>query len=217
MPKAVSKDWMRAVRFGVARPLGEVPAVERLGQAEFHLLQLRRRLPPLDVRHRFRARGDGRALMAARQEVRSPDLSARVGQMRRQHDERRQVPVHRPQPMAHPGADARPGEGHRAGMDAERGLEMVRVIVAHRADQAQIVGALGDVREKLADPQARLAALLEFPLRPLEVLLHHAVVRREGFQHLLRHLERTCCGRRTASACSRTSRRATRRRSCSGR
>ena len=81
------------------------------------------------------------------------------------------------------------GEGDRAGVHAERGLEVVGVIVAHRTDEAQVVGTFGDVRKKLADPQARLAALLEFPLRPLEIFLDHAVVRREGLQHLLRHLE----------------------------
>ena len=76
---------------------------------------------------------------------------------------------------------------HRAGVDAERGLKVVRVIVAHRTDEAQVVGALGDVRKEIADPQPRLAALLERPLRPFEIFLHHAIVRRERFEHALRH------------------------------
>ena len=130
---------------------------------------------------------DARPLVAAGQEVGRPDLPAGVGQVRREHDERRQVLVHRPQAVAHPRADARPGERHRAGVDAERGLEVVGVVVAHRADQAQVVGTLGDVREQLADPQAGLAALLELPLRPLEVLL-----RRPG-----------CSGRTPRASCCR--------------
>ena len=43
-------------------------------------------------------------------------------------------------------------------MDAEGGLEVVRVVAAHRADEADVVHAFADVGEQVADFGAAFAA-----------------------------------------------------------
>ena len=53
-------------------------------------------------------------------------------------------------------------------MHAERAFVVVRVVRSQRADDAQVVGHVADVREQVADLGAARAAGRELPVRPLE-------------------------------------------------
>ena len=55
-------------------------------------------------------------------------------------------------------------------MNAERGLEVIAVVVLHGADDAQVVNALTDVRQKIADLGAGLPVRPEVPLGSREIL-----------------------------------------------
>ena len=172
----------------VVAAAGEVAAVEGLRDAEFHFLHLGIGDAAADIRHGIGAGDDVAALMAAGQKVARPELRAAIRQGGRDDHEAGQVRVFRPEAVADPRAHARAREGHRAGVDAERGLRVVGVVGEHGADEAEIVGALGDLGKQLADPQAGLPALLEFPVGLFEKLHLAPVLLREGVEHFLRHL-----------------------------
>ena len=106
--------------------------------------------------------------MRTGQEVAAPHLPPGIRRVRRNHDERRQVAIERAQPVAHPRADARPSESERARVNSQRRLVMIRVIRFHRANDAKIIDALGDMRKQRADFRAAFAVRRELPLRPLE-------------------------------------------------
>ena len=84
-------------------PAGEqMTAIERGAEAELHLLQLCVGHQGLDVGHGLGAGHHTCALMTARQEIRRPQLSARVWQCRRYDHETRQVRIHGSEPVADP-------------------------------------------------------------------------------------------------------------------
>ncbi len=159
---------MRARSTGSLSERSRWPLVQ-LGQGgQLALLEAEFGHPRPDVAERLGAGDNQRPLMAARQEVRRPHLAARVGRVRGQDQERRQIAVERAQPVADPGTDARPGKVERAGVHAQGGVVMVGVVAVHRADDADVVHAAGDVGKQLADLGAALAVRLEAPLRFLE-------------------------------------------------
>ena len=80
-------------------------------------------------------------------------------------DEAGQVLVLGPEPVEHPRPDARPRlAGVAAVHQHQRGF-MVRHVGVHRPDHADVVDALGRLREQLADLDAALAVLLELERR----------------------------------------------------
>ena len=140
----------------------------QLGEGVEFLPLLNGRHPRFHVRHRFRGRHHGGALMSAWQEVRGPHLTPGIRAVRRDHHERRQVLVRAAEPVTHPRTEARPGDRERASVHAERSVVVVRVARVHRSNQGDVVGHPGHVREEFADFRARFAAFLELPLRLLE-------------------------------------------------
>ena len=100
------------------------------------------------------------ALIGRRQIAAAPgrraalESAARIGQ----HDERRQVAVLAPQAISHPTADARPAHQDAAGVHLIDRLRMIHAVAVQAADHAQLVGMFGDLRQEVADLQARLAA-----------------------------------------------------------
>src|SRR6202043_276415 len=82
-----------------------------------------------------------------------------------------EIAVDRTEAVADPGADARPGERDRPGVHHQRRFVVVRVIRLEGADNAQIIDALGALREQLADLDAALAARFEVPLRLFEIAI----------------------------------------------
>jgi hypothetical protein len=152
--------------------------IELRQESQLHLLLFGLLEAAVNVGYRFGAGDDPDALVAAGQEVRSPDLRPGVGEIRRQNDERREVLIHRAEAVADPGTEARPREREGAGVDLEGGLEVIAMIAAHRIDQAKVVGHLGDVRKEVADVEAGLTARPEFPVRFVEVTLIDLLVLR---------------------------------------
>ena len=61
-------------------------------------------------------------------------------------------------------------------MEAQRRFEMIAVVAAHRADDAQVIGTVGHVREQIADHQPALAARAELPQRALDELAGPALL-----------------------------------------
>src|SRR5207248_1711894 len=100
-------------------------------QSKLQRLNLCRRRPAIQVCDRFLASEDPRALMAAREKIRAPNLASCVRQFRREHDERGEILVFRAQTIAHPRTQTGPRDGDRTGMNAERGLKMILVIAMH--------------------------------------------------------------------------------------
>ena len=74
-----------------------------------------------------------------------------------EHDESRQVVVERAEPVVHPGTDGRkcPFEHVPAGVELEL-RPMIVVRRPHRADDGNVVDTAGDVREPIANLDARL-------------------------------------------------------------
>jgi hypothetical protein len=58
-----------------------------------------------------------------------------------------QILIFGAEPVGYPATDARPLKGDAAGVDAERRLKMIVMIAPHGADDAEVVGAFGDVGE----------------------------------------------------------------------
>ena len=148
----------------VGAALGQVLAVELLQQVE---------LPPLRVRGRataFCRYGiifcgsrfgvvDVRALILGRQEAAGPQLREPHRPAGAEHDVARQVLVLGAQAVQEPRAHAGPRRRDRAVVHHEQGRPVVRVVGVQRADDAQVVGMLGQVRQQLADRQAACAVL----------------------------------------------------------
>ena len=105
---------------------------------------------------------DRGALHRARQKAGGPVLRAAVRERGLDGDVARQIAVFRAKSVEHPGTHARPGEGDRAGEGLQQRGAVVHALADHGADDAEIVGALADVREQVADRQAALAAFLNF-------------------------------------------------------
>ena len=83
--------------------------------------------------------------------------SPRVGQ----HDVGRQVLVLGAQAVGHPRPEARPAGDDQAGVHHPERLLVVAVLGEHRADDGDLVGVAGDVRQRLGELQAGLAVLGE--------------------------------------------------------
>ncbi len=101
--------------------------------------------------------------MAAGEEIGAPDLAAGVGEIRGEDDEGGEVLVDGAQAVAGPGAQGGAGDADGTGVDAEGGLEVIVVIAVHGADEADVVHAVAEVGEEVADLGAALAAGLEVP------------------------------------------------------
>ena len=113
---------------------------------------------------------DHRGLMRGGQPGAGEILHAAVGNpVVVQQDVAGQFFVFGPQAIRDPGADAGRRADAAAGVQQQVLLAVQRRFADHAADHAQFVGARGDVRQQIADPQSRLAALLELPqaLQPL--------------------------------------------------
>src|SRR5262249_31703712 len=119
----------------------------------------------VEIGYRLRPADDARAGIHAGQEVARPDLAAAIRHLWREYDVTRQVLILGAEPVSHPASNARSLEGHAARMDAERRLEVIVVIAAHGADDAEIVGALGDVGEEVGNFGAGFPARLGGPRR----------------------------------------------------
>src|SRR4051812_43952922 len=90
-------------------------------------------------------------------------------QRRADGNEAGQVLVFRTQAVRDPRSHAGADEGVAAGVQFQKRSAVPRVRAVHRANQAQVIDAAGDVWEQLADPGAPLAVLLELPGRAEEV------------------------------------------------
>jgi hypothetical protein len=102
-------------------------------------------------------------LIRGRQEAAAPERSALRGLRWAEHDEAGQVLVLAAQAVEEPGTEARPGEGLLARVHLQAGAVVIDVVGDHRADEAKIVHASGDVREQFADGRAALAVAGEAP------------------------------------------------------
>lgn len=76
-----------------------------------------------------------------------------------QHDERGQIFVHRAEPVGEPRAHRGFAVLHRAGVDELVGRLVVDGVGLHRADEAEVVAHLRDVRQQFADPHPALPVL----------------------------------------------------------
>lgn len=111
------------------------------------------------------ADGEFRALIGRGEEGAAVVLRAAVGGRRIDGDEAGQVLVLRAKAVEGPRAEGRSNKLGNAGVHLDEGLRVARLIALHAAQQAEFVGVLGDVRKRVADPQAALAALFEVPKR----------------------------------------------------
>ena len=143
---------------------------------KLHAVQLAERieiLPPLSlaearrirqVKHRVAHRAELDALILRRQEPAAPQPVVQrlaAGALGHHHDERRQVGALAAEPIGQPRADRRASGDLETGLEERDGRVVVDRLGVHRADEAQLVGGLGRVRQQLADPRAGLAVLLE--------------------------------------------------------
>src|SRR4051812_19086217 len=133
-------------------------AIEAVEQAQLELLQIRRRRAAIEIRDRLRTARDAGTGKDAREEVAGPDLAAGVRHLGGEHDVARQILILSAETVRHPTPDAGTLECHTPGMDAERSLEVIVMVAANRADDAQVVGLFGDVREQVRDLGPGLAA-----------------------------------------------------------
>ena len=85
--------------------------------------------------------------MTARQKIRTPNLAARIGQIRRKDDKRRQILIFGAETVTDPRTEARTLDCDRTGVNAKRRLKMIAMIAVHRANQTNIVHAFADMRE----------------------------------------------------------------------
>jgi hypothetical protein len=106
---------------------------------------------------------DERPLIRRRQEAAAPERSALRGLRRAEHHEAGKVLVFAAQAVEEPGAEAGTGESLLARVHLKAGAVVIDVVRDHRADEAKIVHASGDVREQFADGRAALAVAREAP------------------------------------------------------
>ena len=123
-----------------------------------------RRLRRSDVVDRRAAGPDQHGLSVGGQKAAGEILEAAIGDPVVVEQEIAGQPVvFGPEPIRHPRTDAG-GRTDGSARVQQQGLGPVqRTFAAQRTDDAEIVGNAGDVREQIADPQPRLAALLEVP------------------------------------------------------
>ena len=81
------------------------------------------------------------------------------------HDEAGQVLVHRAEAVVHPRAQRRAAALQLAGVHHQHGRAVDRRLGGHRVQERDVVDALAEVREQVADPFAALAVLVELPPR----------------------------------------------------
>jgi hypothetical protein len=105
------------------------------------------------------------------QEVAVPHLSAGVREVLAQDDVRRQIGIQRAEAVAEPGSEAGHGDSSGAGVHGEDGLEVLEDVGVERPNDAEVVGDLAEVGEKLADLEAAFAVLLERERRREEGLV----------------------------------------------
>ncbi len=122
---------------------------------KFH--QTRRLRRRAEVRDRRGAWYDTHALMDRRQEAAVPDLSARVRQVFAEHHVRGKVGVECAQTMADPATNPWHGDSRRTRVHRENRLEMLDDVGVQRVDHTELVGHHSQVREQVADHQARLS------------------------------------------------------------
>ena len=141
--------------------LGVVQVVER-GDVVEHLPPRRPRAAGRvgEIEHRLLAAAQLHALVARGQEAASPQAVVKrlVGPpAREQDDEGRQVLVLAPQAVGDPRPHARPARELRAGLHERDRRVVVDRLGLHRADQADVVGDRGRVRQAARSARRRFA------------------------------------------------------------
>ena len=121
------------------------------------------------MQHRVRAGAKTDALVFRRQKAAAPKprherLAALA--LGHHHDERRQVVVLAAEPVVEPRADAGSAGELRAGLHMRHARAVVDRLGVHRADEAQVIGDAGNVRQHVADLDAALAARRKLERRP---------------------------------------------------
>jgi len=106
-----------------------------------------------------------RALVDARQKAVAPQLRADDWLSRTEDNVTGQVLVLRTEAVGQPGTEARPRRLRLAGVHHQKRRLVVGRVGVHRADDADVVNAAGDVRKQLADFDAALAVFLGFERR----------------------------------------------------
>src|SRR5262249_34844448 len=140
--------------------------VEGADQVELAALVLIGRLAAYDIGHRRIARLEDGALVGGGQEAAVEVVqAARRNESAVEDEEAGQVLALAAPAVAEPRAHARPTLNAAAGVQEVVGAGVLGELRHHRADDGQIIGAAGDVREQLADPQAALAVPAELPRR----------------------------------------------------
>ena len=117
----------------------------------------------LKVEHRGTGGAEAGALMLWRQETGLPVLRAVDGQLAGvlQHDVSGQVSVFRAEPVAHPRAEGWQTRLHAAAVRDEQRRLVREVGGVHRADEGDVVDALGEVGHHVGNRHAALAVLRE--------------------------------------------------------
>ena len=151
-----------------------------------------------DVQNRRFAVAKLGALVSRRHEAGAP-LPTAAGRLLRiigQHDVAGQVVALGAQAVEHPGAEAGPAHQNAAGVHLADAADVGQPIGPATADHGNVVDAGGDFRIPIADPNARLAVLLELALAGQQ--------RREGRfahrRHRARKAVRAAACRRVCSA-----------------
>ncbi len=155
-----------------------VLGVEFAQQLEPALLDGRRpRRPGLEVQDGHAFRAERRALVNRRQPAARPVAdaihrqAARVGQ----HNIGRQVLIDRTESIGRPRPNARPAGDGQAGVHQPQRLFVVAVLREHRADDGDLVGMGGDVRQRLGKLKAGLAVLMKL-VRRLEQVARYLLI-----------------------------------------
>ena len=106
---------------------------------------------------------DRRAVRPRRQERAREVVHAAVAERRADRDERGEIRVLRAESVGDPRAHRRADERVAARVDLEQRAAVRGVRPVQALDEAEVVDELGDVREQVAHPRARLAVLAELP------------------------------------------------------
>ena len=144
-------------------------AVKRLQQVEFGALNLRaeRRVEVADFRTGDWSivGADARALIDRGEKRRAIVLRTAGSRRRRQRDEAGEVFVFGAEAVKRPCTERWPDELKRAGVHLQEGLRMRGQVGLHRAQQAEVVGMVRDIREELGNPEPALSVLRKLPFR----------------------------------------------------
>ena len=138
--------------------------VERAQQLELAHLIARVWLARADVGDRSRSRLEDRPLKRCRQEpgIEAIDAAGR-NQAAIQDHKSGQILAHASQPVGDPGAVAGPALQAAAGVHEVIRARVLREVGDHRAHDGEIVDALSDPREQVADRDAALAVVAKLP------------------------------------------------------